>query len=154
MRMTIAAAALALVAGATGAEACPDWRAQPHFGQIELWAGFRPDPYSRSITAGGNIAVGPCLGNGWVGYVTRRPDFDLYWHGSTARLSIVVDTAADSILLVNGPDGTWYFNDDLSQSDRRSVVTIERPQEGLYDIWIGSYDGSRRNPGRLYITEQ
>ena len=61
MRMTIAAAALALVAGATGAEACPDWRAQPHFGQIELWAGFRPDPYSRSITAGGNIAVGPML---------------------------------------------------------------------------------------------
>jgi hypothetical protein len=27
------------------------------------------------------------------------------------------------------------------------------PQAGLYDIWIGSYDGSRGNPGQLIITE-
>lgn len=152
MKRLIAAIACTL-AIATTAEACPDWRGQPHFGEIRLGAGFSPDPYSRSITAGGTTNIGPCLGNNWAGFVTARPDFDLYWSGSTAQLSIVVDAAADTILLVNGPDGTWYYNDDLSQNDRRSVITIERPKEGLYDIWIGSYDGSRRNPGYLYITE-
>ena len=33
------------------------------------------------------------------------------------------------------------------------AVVFSNPQVGLYDIWIGSYDGSRRNPGRLIVTE-
>lgn len=152
-RLLLALVGAVLIGGGV-AQACPDWRGAPHFGDIQLRAGFQPDPYSRAITAGGSHNVGRCLGNGWAGFVTRRPDFDLYWQGSSAQLSIIVDAAVDTVLLVNGPDGTWYYNDDLSQNDRRSVITIEWPQEGLYDIWIGTYDGSRRNPGRLYITER
>ena len=48
-------AALGLMAGvaAAPAVACPNWQAAPYFGQINLNAGFQPDPYVRNITAGG-----------------------------------------------------------------------------------------------------
>lgn len=144
---TAAAVALAPLA----ASACPDWQGAPHFGQIELWAGFTPDPYVRNITAGGTTNLGNCGFNA-AGYVTTRPDFDLYWNGSAAQLTIAVQVrSADAILLVNAPDGSWYYSDDYRGTD--PAITFYNPQQGLYDIWIGSYDGSRRNPGQLIITE-
>lgn len=141
-----------LPAGA--AVACPNWQAAPVFGQIGLNAGFLPDPFQRRITAGGRHNIARCLGLNWPGFVAVRPDFDLYWNGSAQRLTIYVDTYADSVLLINGPDGRWYFNDDVSSNDRRSGITFVNPQPGLYDIWLGSYDGSTRNPGVLVVTER
>ncbi|GAA0586231.1 hypothetical protein ACFQH5_03570 [Halomonas salifodinae] len=144
------ATVIALVSAAP-AQACPDWQGQPHFGTIQLNAGFQPDPYVRNITAGGTNSLTGCGAAGWAGYVTTRPDFDLYWNGQSAQLTIAVDASADAVLLVNAPDGTWYYNDDYRGTD--PAITFKNPQPGLYDIWIGSYDGSQRNPGRLIFTE-
>lgn len=146
MAAVAACAALAPVA----AMACPDWQGAPHFGNIELGAGFMPDPFVRNITAGGTSLLENC-GLNASGYVTPRPDFDLYWNGQSAQLTIAVESNADAILLVNGPNGEWYYNDDYYNTN--PAIVISNPTEGLYDIWIGSYDGSRRNPGRLIITE-
>ncbi len=55
------------------------------------------------------------------------------------------------ILLVSDPNGGWYYNDDYRGTN--PALKFTNPITGLYDIWIGSYDGSRRNPGRLVITE-
>lgn len=147
LRGVLAGAFLVLAAPAL---ACPDWQGAPHFGQINLSAGFEPDPYVRNITAGGTTNLSSC-GVDWAGYVTTRPDFDLYWSGTSPRLTIAVQAGADAILLVNAPDGTWYYNDDYNGTN--PAVIFQNPQEGLYDIWIGSYDGSRRNPGQLIFTE-
>jgi hypothetical protein len=144
------AAAVVTMAMAAPAVACPDWQGAPHFGQIDLWAGFTPDPYVRSITAGGTTDIGRC-GLNASGYVTTRPDFDLYWNGASQQLTIAVEARADAILLINAPDGSWWYSDDYRGTN--PAVTFYNPQEGLYDIWVGSYDGSRRNPGRLIITE-
>ena len=143
-------AASLFMALAVPAVACPDWQGAPHFGQINLDAGFQPDPYVRNVTAGGTIALQNC-GTNWAGYVTMRPDFDLYWNGTSSQLTIAVQAGADAILLVNAPDGTWYYNDDYRGTN--PAIVFRNPQPGLYDIWIGSYDGSRRNPGQLIFTE-
>lgn len=133
------------------ADACPDWSGTPHFGTIELFAGFTPDPIAYNITAGGTHNLGNC-GLNAAGYVTTRPDFDLYWRGTSSQLTIAVQSPrADAVLLVNAPDGSWYYSDDYRGTD--PAITFYNPQEGLYDIWIGSYDGSRRNPGQLIFTE-
>ena len=58
---------------------------------------------------------------------------------------------SDAILLINAPDGSWYYSDDYRGSN--PAITFANPQAGLYDIWIGSYDGSRRNPAILVFTE-
>jgi hypothetical protein len=143
-------AAIALVgAMAAPALACPDYQAPPSFGNIELWAGFMPDPYVRNITAGGRYDLAGCFGsNGWGGSVASRPDFDLYWNGSSAQLTIAVNANADTVLLINGPDGQWYYQDDPP------AITFTNPQPGLYDIWIGAYGGGRGLPGQLVITER
>lgn len=145
-----AATAATLALAPLVAEACPDWQGRPYFGQIELWAGFTPDPYVRNITAGGTQNLAAC-GLNAAGYVTSRPDFDLYWNGNSAQLTIAVQSRTDAVLLVNAPDGSWYYSDDYRGSD--PAITFYSPQQGLYDIWIGTYDGSRRNPGQLIITE-
>jgi hypothetical protein len=149
-----AAVAMALAAGtmtATGALACPDWQGRPHFGQIDLPAGFAPDPYVINVTAGGTHRIENCGLSPWTGFVTVRPDFDLYWTGSSSQLTIAVEAGADAILLVNAPDGLFYYSDDYRGTS--PAITFYNPAEGLYDIWIGSYDGSRRNPARLIFTE-
>lgn len=142
------AAALALTAVA--ADACPDWRRAPYFGSVTINAGFLPDPYVRNITAGGTINLRNC-GFNWYGYVARAPDFDLYYQAGAYRLTIAIESRADAILLISAPNGDWYYSDDYRGLN--PAVTFNNPQSGLYDIWIGTWDGSRRNPGRLIITE-
>ncbi len=145
------AVAVACLAAAP-ALACPDWQAAPHFGTIDLTSGFSPDPVGYRITAGGTNNIERCGGSGWAGFVARAPDFDLNWHGTSSQLTIAVDVGgADAVLLVNAPDGSWHYNDDYRGTN--PAITFYDPQQGLYDIWIGSYDGSRRNPGRLIFTE-
>lgn len=151
LKKILAALALAVTVVASPALACPDWQGRPHFGQIDLYAGFTPDPYVRNVTAGGTINMQRCFNGGYSGFVTTRPDFDLYWNGSSSQLTIAVESRADAILLVNAPDGSWHYSDDYRGSN--PAITFTNPAQGLYDIWIGSYDGSRRNPARLIFTE-
>lgn len=146
------AAALAALAAAP-AFACPNWQAAPSFGQINLQAGFMPDPYVRNITAGGRYDLAGCFGSsGWGGSVASAPDFDLYWDGASAALTIGVSSGYDTVLLVNAPDGQWYYSDDVSGTN--PAITFANPQPGLYDIWIGSYGGGSGVPGQLVITER
>lgn len=154
MRLGILSFFAALMIASTPAQACPDWQASPSFGDIQLNAGFLPDPYTRRITAGGGFDIARCFGGGWFGWVARKPDFDLYWNGSSAQLSIMVDSNVDTVLLINSPDGSWWYNDDISANDLRSGITFDWPQAGLYDIWIGTYNRASGVPGTLIITER
>ena len=155
--MTGLAAAVALAA--TTAQACPNFNLSPYFGSIQLQAGFLPDPQVRNVTAGGTINLNRCgFGNIYTygepvnGFVTTRPDFSLNWYGASQQLTIAIESNADAILLVNAPDGrTWYYDDDYRGLS--PAITIQNPMQGRYDIWIGSYDGTRRNPARLVFTE-
>lgn len=151
---SIVAAALLSAMGAGSVAACPDFNMTPTFGAINLSAGFLPDPYVRNITAGGSQNISGCGGYGWAGWVPSRPDFSLMWSGSSAQLTIYANTTVDAVMLVNAPDGrTWYYDDD-SAGNLDPAITIVNPQQGRYDIWIGSIDGSQRNPGQLIITER
>ena len=153
MTKTLLAAAAIVMATAAPALACPNWEASPTFGQIDLNAGFMPDPYVRNITAGGRYDLAGCFNSAsWGGAVASRPDFDLYWNGSTSALTIAVNSGHDTVLLVNAPDGQFYYADD--SSGRNPTLTFPNPQSGLYDIWIGAYNGARGLPGQLIITER
>ena len=153
MNAIFAAVVTAMGLAAGSAMACPDWESAPSFGQIDLNAGFMPDPYVRNITAGGRYDLAGCFGSaGWGGSVASRPDFDLYWNGSTAALTIAVNSGHDTVLLVNAPDGQFYYADD--SSGQNPTLTFSNPQAGLYDIWIGAYNGARGLPGQLIITER
>ncbi len=152
MRLVPAALAFAVIVGAAGAaQACPDYQARPSFGQIDLRSGFEPDPYRRNITAGGGYSLGNC-GFDAVGWVAVSPDFDLYYTAGDYPLTISVESSVDTILLINDPDGEWWYDDDGGVG-AGALVRIANPKSGLYDIWIGTYDRGSGIPGRLVITE-
>lgn len=143
----VAAAAL-LFAGPVAAQ---DWSANPHAGTVRLSAGFTPDPYNISITAGGTIQASERF-SGCRGYISHAPDVRLHWSsGNNLPLIISVSSQRDTTLVVNGPNGSWYCDDDSGEGLNPSL-RFGSPMSGQYDIWIGSYGGDYVS-GTLSISE-
>lgn len=152
-RLAVAAiATVASIAAAVPAVACPNFSLQPAYGAASLAAGFLPDPHEVSIQAGGAHAVGGCIGQG-IGFVAAAPDYSLNWSGRSGRLTFWVESTADTVLIVNAPDGVYHFNDDNLSGDLRPGLTFLNPIEGRYDIWVGTYSSGPLQPSRLLITE-
>jgi hypothetical protein len=70
-----------------------------------------------------------------------------------APLSFYVEARDDTVLLVNTPDGEWHCNDDYSGLN--PALTFEAPQEGQYDIWVGTYSATNGDypPATLAVTQ-
>ncbi|MCI0741712.1 MAG: hypothetical protein L0Y72_21985 [Gemmataceae bacterium] len=120
----------------------------PTFGYAKLNAGFSPDPHIVGLTAGGRIRTKLGGVNSWV---ANAPDFQLFYRAGNLPLTIQVESAADTTLLVNLPDGTWIANDD-GAGKRNPMIRLARPMSGRYDIWVGTYNGGLA-PALLKFTE-
>lgn len=149
--LTLAMATVVAGLSASAVLACPNPAGAPNYGAESLEAGFLPDPATLDLAAGGDSDLASCLGGRFAGFVSESPDFDLYWSGNGGPLTIAVETdAVDAVLLINDPAGNWHFNDDYRGLN--PAITFNNPRAGLYDIWVGSYDGSVK-PARLIVTE-
>ena len=118
----------------------------------ESASGFTPDPAAVSITSGGSVNVSYI--SSCRGYATQAPDVELQWSGGGSLLRFVFlasDSSVDTTLIINGPDGQWYCNDDTF--GRNPAMDFSPPQSGVYDIWIGSYASGQNTTGTLYISE-
>ena len=147
-RFFLAAAAAALMAAPVAAQ---DFSLNPHFGSVRLSAGFTPDPYNVAVTSGGSIDASRVFSN-CRGFISNAPDFRLHYNGqSSLPLIISVDSNADTTLVINGPDGQWWCDDDSGDGLNPSV-RFSRPMAGQYDIWVGTYNNSYER-GTLSISE-
>ena len=81
-----------------------------------------------------------------LGSVTSNPDYELNWSGGS--FTIGARSGADITLIVNGPDGRWYCNDDWDGTDPAMTFS----QGGTYDIWVGTFGGGTAS-SVLYFTE-
>lgn len=147
-------AAGVIVAGlAAGAALAQDYSLQPSYGSVTLNSGFTPDPYTVNLQSGGGIDAGSRIGGDCRGYVANAPDFRIsYSAGSTFPLIISVASSADTTLVINGPDGRWYCNDDGGNGYNPSV-RFSSPRSGQYDVWVGTYANSSMQAATLYISE-
>lgn len=147
--------------------------ARANFGGGRLRTGFTPDPWAFPLTAGGGARAVEVSTLGLVdaathqpcgrSFVTRSPDFHFTFQAGQSfnlvRFYVVTDNGADATLLINQPDGQWRCNDDHGHSDWGSehhlmpAIDFHQPQSGRYDIYVGTYDASARNPANLYVTE-
>lgn len=130
-----------------------DYTLASNFGSTDLTAGFTPDPFTVEITSGGPIDVS-YLGNGCRGFATAASDYDVtYTAGSEdlLRFYFVAETE-DTTLIINAPDGSWHCNDD-APGTIDPMIDFDDPEEGRYDVWIGSYESGTENEGTLYVTE-
>jgi hypothetical protein len=149
MRLLIAATACALaIAGAVSAQ---DYNADPNYGDITLSPGFTPDPHLVSLRAGGDVSA-TAAASGCSGYITSAPDFRLNWSGKgSLNLKISVLSKADTTLVVNGPNGEWYCDDDSGEDDNPLITLGSAP--GRYEIWVGTYSSGDPAPAVLSISE-
>lgn len=132
----------------------PDYSQPPSYGTVSLYAGFAPDPYVVNLDSGGDIDAGQAIGGSCRGYIARAPDVRLnYDAGSYLPLIISVDSATDTTLVINGPDGQWYCDDDGGDYGLNPSVRWNQPGSGQYDIWVGTYASASLAPARLFISE-
>lgn len=126
-----------------------DFSLPPVFGSTQLRAGFLPDPFSVSVTAGGTVsmstAMPDCRGSG-----TAAPTYRVQWSGSSSFLRFYVQSSNDTTLAINTPNGQWVCNDD--RFGLQPGIDFNNPQTGQYDIWVGRFGGGT-GPATLFITE-
>jgi hypothetical protein len=134
----------------SGLASAQDYQLPPTFGAVTLQPGFLPDPVEVVLVAGGPIDAAT-INTGCVGMIADAPDFRLTYGAGGRQLFIGVTSEADTTLVVNAPDGSWYCSDDYA-GGLDPFVGGENPQAGQYDIWVGTY-GVETTEATLYITE-
>lgn len=145
----IAAVALAMSAGLAGAQ---DYSRPPTYGTLNLAAGFTPDPQVVNVQAGGSRSA-QSLSSSCRGFIADAPDVRLNYTAGTYQLMISGDASSDTTLVINGPDGSWYCDDDGGNNGLNPLIRFTEPGSGQYDIWIGTYSSGSLQPAQLYISE-
>ncbi|MBL8535946.1 MAG: peptidase S1 [Hyphomonadaceae bacterium] len=146
------AAGVALLAVAAGAAQAQDFNAAPNYGTLNLTTGFSPDPAVVNVTAGGELNAAN-LSSSCRGSISNAPDVRLNFRaGSSLPLIISVASSADTTLVVNGPDGSWYCDDDGGVNGLNPALRFNSPMSGRYEIWVGSYGGDLA-ASQLHVSE-
>lgn len=151
----IASLAVALVACETIPQtygAMPDYSAAPSYGTVSLSAGFEPDPRVISLQSGGSIPASN-VSSSCSGFIAGAPDVRLNYRAGEYPLILSVASSSDTTLVVNGPDGSWYCDDDGGVNGLNPSLRFNSPRSGQYDIWVGTYGSGALQAARLHISE-
>jgi len=142
-----------IIAGLAAAPAAAqDYNADPNFGTLNLTSGFQPDPQVVAVRSGGEINANT-IAAACSGFISNAPDVRVNYTAGSLPLIISVAADADTTLVVNGPDGSYYCDDDGGVNGLNPMVRFNAPASGQYDIWIGTYGNSSLQPARLHISE-
>jgi hypothetical protein len=152
MKALIATAAAAAALMAAGSVAAQDWRLPANFGAANLSYGFTPDPYTVNVVSGGTIDASSAISSSCRGAISNAPDFELTYSAGSLPLIISVNSNSDTTLVINGPDGRWYCDDDGGNQGLNPSLRWNSPPSGTYDIWVGSYSGGNAS-ATLSISE-
>jgi hypothetical protein len=150
-RIIAAGAALAAVASA-GIAAAQNYSLNPTYGTASLNAGFSPDPYVVNVQSGGSRDASN-LSSSCRGFIADAPDVRLNYQSGSFPLIFSVNSSADTTLVVNAPDGSWYCDDDGGNTGMNPSIRFGSPQSGQYDVWIGTYGSATLQPAQLHISE-
>ena len=149
-RSATLAAALALAAAVPAA--AQDFNATPNYGTLNLRTGFEPDPHVIAVQSGGDRDASR-IAPGCAGFITSQPDVRLVYEAGSLPLIISVASRSDTTLVVNGPDGRWYCDDDGGVNGLNPSIRFAHPASGRYEIWVGTYGHAALQDARLNISE-
>lgn len=138
-------AAMVVLGGA--AMACPSWENNGATASF-TGSGLRNGGTNLEVVAGGSERLRGCGINfgsdSGDGSVQRDPDFTFEISGlANKQLVFSTYSECDSVLVINTGNANWFYDDDdntASSLDARIILT--RPRDGIYDVWIGTHDGS------------
>jgi hypothetical protein len=125
------------------------------FRSITLTPGFNPDPFQLSGISGGSVAavtladrLRTSTGICW-GYVSSEPDYELVLTQGFSYLNLRVLSPGDTMLLVQGPGGTWCSDDAQGMNPSIAGQWLA----GTYKIWVGSPQANQYTPYDLQLSE-
>ena len=132
----ILTACLVLLLGTGLSSACPAWE-QVALRGINQTGETLSVGRDYAVVAGGDQNLRAC-GFPHTGFAMSRPDFEFYLTGMdrAARLLLTVNGTCETVLLVNGTDGGWYFDANSHRGQPR--IEFFRQLEGTYDVWVGT----------------
>ncbi|MEA5463731.1 hypothetical protein [Leptothoe sp. PORK10 BA2] len=100
-----------------------------------------------------NIVSRDSRGEFCLGYADLSPDHVLTLEQDFSQLAIAVDSGgADTTLLIQGPNGSVWCNDNASRQSRDAQIQGTFPK-GAYQVWVGSFDQDGRHRYTLKISE-
>lgn len=143
--------ALATATAIASPAAAQDASQDANYGTLQLPAGFTPDPRVVRLTAGGD-RDSTRLGSGCAGYVSNAPDVKVAYGGGAGNpLIFRVTSDADTMLVINGPDGRWHCNDDANGLNPGLI--FRNAGAGTYDVWVGMRFSRSGSPANLAVSE-
>lgn len=151
-RILAAGAALAAVAMA-GVAVAQNYGLNPAYGTVNLSAGFTPDPYIVNVLSGGRNDASSTVSSSCRGFIAEAPDVRVNYSAGSYPLIFSVRASTDTTLVINGPDGRWYCDDDGGNAGMNPAVRFGSPAPGQYDVWIGTYGNASNQQAQLYVSE-
>ena len=130
--------------------------ASPIFEDVTIQHPLSPNPLTVRGMSGGAIPgnkiagkaetqpTGPCKG-----FMDEVPKHTVKLTSKFDYLKFVVQSPADTTMIIKGPGGTWC-NDDF---DGKNPGIVGEWLPGTYQIWIGSYEKNEYLPYTLKIIE-
>lgn len=134
-------ATLNVSAGRGGHQPAPHYpvsfnaHANPAFGTISVTRGFGTQSFD--LQAGGTVNA-YSVNSSCNGYVADVPDYTINYQGRGRRpLELAAHSSADTTMVVVGPDGQTYCNDD--SNGLNPALSIHNPTAGNYAVWVGTF---------------
>ena len=152
MSIRTAFVAISVCALAALPASAQDVDGRPNYGELSLDAGFADDPRIVDLAAGGDLNADR-VSSDCRGFITNAPDYRLHYNSGSLPLIISVASQSDTTLVVNGPDGSWYCDDDGGENGLNPSVRFNEPLSGRYEIWVGTYSSGATQPAELHISE-
>lgn len=141
-------------AGVRVLEQRASWAMAPNYGEVQLGSGVFADPYVLDLDAGGYVDMQGRI-ESCRGFITENPDYRIQFTPGEqpAPLIFSVNSDVDTTLVINGPDGRWYCDDDSGVRGANPMLMFDAPGAGQYDIWVGIFGEPGTHPARLVISE-
>lgn len=107
-----------------------------------------------NVSGGGGILAFQTDARGFqcAGYLSAQPTLNLTVPEGAPALAALFESTADSTLLIVGPDGQIYCNDDVLPGNLNPAIILANPAAGTYAIYIGAFDPATTAGGRLLIA--
>lgn len=129
----------------------PNAALAPEHGSASLRAGFRPDPRTFPVQAGGDVDLSRNTASCW-GHADQAPDLWVdYEANDENRLYLSMESESDTTLMVEGPNGQMFCSDD--EVGLNPGIRIDEPESGRYAVWAARYSDGADVPATVYVSE-
>lgn len=119
---------------------------------IDLESGFLLDPYLVRVIGTGDTAASE-IQEGCAGFVGTEANVTLNWSGDSEELYLFTYSDSDPVLVVETPSGEILCSDDANDVVVDSLIALKAPEEGTYNVHVGSFAADEPAMGFLVITE-